>query len=574
MKALQGISISSGYARGFALVYQPPSLHHAPEYPIEKTAVADEISRMNFALQRTADEVRTLRERIAKEIGEQEAAIFDAHLLFINDEEFHAKLLGRVSKNLINCEQAVKLEILGYIKQLSSLKNGYMRERIMDFEDVGTKLLRNLRYDMPDHPLGTLAEQTVIVAKELLPSESVNMDRKNIAGIVTEHGGSTSHTAILARAMGIPCVVGIPELTSLTRDGELLLINGSKGNVTINPSDWQQHEFRRTEKIYRDSMRYLTLKESQACQLKGGTPVTLTANINCLEDVPLVKQHNLEGTGLFRTEIVFLGNTKTPGLAKQHQVYVDAAKQVAPHPMIIRTFDFSADKHPEFLDKKFLANGRRGVDWALSEKRGLTSQLHAILRAYNESPNIRVLLPMVRNSEQVRQVKTILAEQAEKEQLKIPPIGAMIETPLAVFSLRDMLPEISFSSIGCNDLAQYMLGIERELNALNLHDWILEPALLRTFETIFNLAAEHKHPVSVCGLAASDPLLSAILVGLGARAFSVDPASSSQVRYTLRHLGIRDAKKLAGLALAGEPKQTIIDAFEKHFPEVPLALEY
>ena len=241
-----------------------------------------------------------------------------------------------------------------------------------------------------------------------------------------------------------------------------------------------------------------------------------------------------------------MGCSQMPPLAKQQQIYTVIAKQVAPHPMVIRAFDYSTDKHPEFLDDKHLTSGLRGISWALQERRLLTTQLHAILRAFNECPNIKLLLPMVTNKAAILQIKKIMTDLADKKNLKVPPTGAMIETPLAVFSVQDFISEIDFASIGCNDLAQYMLGIDRQFNALNLHDWILEPALLRTFETLFNYAGEHELSIGVCGLAASDPLLAAVLVGLGARQLSVDPNCAPKVRYTLCHLGKRDARQLTG----------------------------
>lgn len=539
------------------------SLDDIPLYTIEEQDVSKEAERLESAIEHAANDLKAMQECLSKEVGVQEASIFDSHLLFITDPEFQANICNRIKTERVNCEQAVKHEIEGFICKLSALKNSYMQERILDIQDIGIRLLRNLRNKMLYHPLGNLSPGTVIVAEELMPSDSLNMDRKNVAGIVSEMGGSTSHAAILARAMGIPCVVGLADITSLIQDGEPILIDGSTGRVTLNPSDWQSQQFFRKKKAYEDSLKYLSLQENKDCRLKGGTPITLRANINAEEDIGMVMQHNLIGAGLFRTELVFMGGEKMPGLGRQQEVYTAAAQETAPHPLTIRTFDYSADKHPEFLDKKHMASGLRGVALALTETRLFTTQLHAIMRAFSTCPNIRILLPMVANKTEVLRVKEILGELSEKEQLEIPPLGAMIETPIAVFSMQDFIPQIAFSSIGSNDLAQYMLGIERQFNTINLRDWILEPALLRTFEMLFKCAAEKNHPISVCGLAASDPVLAAVLVGLGARELSLDPIYSPQVRYALCHLSLSDAKRLAKKALNDGSRTEIVELFNE-----------
>jgi len=574
VKPVAGIPIAPGYAIGCAFVYLPPSMDNVPEETLDEGRLDAEVERMRIALQRTGDGLQAIRTCVATEIDEETAKIFDGHLYFITDPEFQHKLFSSIKNDRLSSELAVKVEIKQFINQLSFLKNDYIRERIMDFEDVGNQLLRNLRHDAPHHPLKELPEGTIVLAKELLPSESVNMDREHVVGIVTEQGGSTSHTAILARAMGIPCIVGISNATDPDVNGKTVLIDGSKGRVTIDPSEWQAREFKKTQRSFQESEAYLRQRERHACRLKGGTSIQLMGNINCLADMPLIEKHNLEGVGLFRTEIVFLGTPHIPGLAAQQKIYAEAAACVAPRPLIIRTFDFSTDKHPDFLDKKLLGTGQRGVGWALMEKRMINTQLHAILRAHHEYRNIRILLPMVASKQQVFEIMKILDELAAKEKLEIPPVGAMIETPLAVFSLQDILPQVSFSSIGCNDLAQYMLGIERAINTVALHDWVLEPTLLRTFETIFKTARQLNQPVNVCGLAASDPLLATILVGLGARELSVDPAYAPGVRYTLRHMGLRDAKSIANLALEGKPKEAVLAALYKRIPNAPLALRF
>ena len=288
VKKIEGIPSSPGYATGSAVVYKLPSLEDIPKYSIEANQLRDETSRMEAALRCASNELQTLRIHIAKEVGEQEASIFDAHLLFLADPTLQENLFRHIEKNRVNCEHAVWLEIEDFAAKLAKIENDYLQERLMDFKDVGIRLLKNLRSEMPGHPLSDVPENAIIVAEDFMPSDSMHMNRKHVAGIATERGGSTSHAAILARAMGIPCVVGLTELTQWAETGSPVLIDGSSGRVTINPTDWQKQQHKKKQRAYEDSVLYLSLKESRACRLKGGTPIVLTANINTSEDIGLV----------------------------------------------------------------------------------------------------------------------------------------------------------------------------------------------------------------------------------------------------------------------------------------------
>lgn len=555
MKALKGVAVSPGYAEGALFVYQPPALDAVARRTIAQEAIDAEFERFCIAIDHSVEEVSIVREQVCADVGETEAAIFDAHVAMLCDPALKKNIRERLESGKICAEAALADEMQDFTKQLGASKSDYLRELTMDAYDVGNRLLRHLTLDGKHNPLAKLPPSSIIVARNLMPSETVGMDRKNVAGIATEQGGPTSHTAILARSLGIPAVTRVDGLLRMAEPGLTGLLDGSTGTFVLTPSEGQLQRFNMQRQDFEQSQSVMRQMESQDCQLKDGTRIRLLANINDASDVGLAKEHNLDGIGLYRTELLYLPVCSAPGTAIQYRHYKRAAIACGMHPVTIRTFDFAVDKHPCFLAVDAAASLQlRGLRFALRQPRLFKTQLRAIVRTAREYPNMRVLFPMVTSWWELKEALGLVRELAEVEKLDHPiPIGAMIETPAAIFALPEIIDLVDFLSIGCSDLAQYTLAMERTSTGHSISECTLHPALLRAIQQIVDIAERKNCPLSLCGEAASDPLLTAVFVGLGIREFSVSPARAPVVRYALRQLSLDDAVSAVECAMRSDP---------------------
>ena len=568
VKTLRGIAVSPGFANGTVVVYRPPLLDDVERRPISSDEVESEFKRFAVALDRAAEELAAVRQQVASDVGECEASIFDAHAAMLHDPALETHVHERLIQEEICAEAALADEMKAFAAQLTASGNDYMRELAMDIRDVGNRLLRHLCMDTGKSPLAELSPDSVIFARDLMPSETVCMDRKNVSGIATESGGPTSHTAILARSLGIPAVTGLTGLLDAAEPGSICLLDGTRETLTLNPSDAQRRRFKGRRQEFEQSRELMRLMENKTCQLKNGTRIQLLANINQTSDVDLANEHNLDGIGLYRTELMYLSALRAPGQTTQTRHYSRAAAACGTKPVTIRTFDFAIDKHPPFLSvDASAALELRGLRFALRQPRLFKSQLRAIIRSARDFPNIRILFPMVTGWWELNEALDMVKAISEEEKLEhAVPVGAMIETPAAIFALPEIIKLVDFISIGCNDLTQYVLAMERSSTSLSLHGNALHSSLLRAIQQITETAAAAECPVCVCGEAASDPLVAAIFVGLGIRELSVSPARAPVVRYALRHLSLSQAKRMADRATRSDPIN-VMDELQEIMPE-------
>lgn len=555
VKALQGIAVSPGYANGTVVVYRPPLLDSVERRPISTEEVDAEFKRYIAAKDRAVEEVSVVRRQVASDVGEGEAAIFDAHAAMLSDPALQNHIHERLGREKICAEAALADEMKAFAKRLSSSGSDYMRELAMDARDVGNRLLRHLCLDEGQSPLAQLPPDSIIFASDLMPSETIGMDREHVSGIATENGGPTSHAAILARSLGIPSVTGLDGLMDLANPGSICLLDGIRGTLVLDPSDEQRKRFASRGRVYEQSRELMRMMEGRACRLKNGTRIKLMANINQTADVNLASDHNLDGIGLYRTELMYLTAYSAPNSLIQSRHYSRAAEACGSNPLTIRTFDFSVDKHPPFLAVDASAGLElRGLRFALQQSRLFKTQLRAIVRSARQYPNIRMLFPMVTGWWELKEALEMVKALSEEEQVKHHiPAGAMIETPSAIFALPEIIKLVDFISIGCNDLAQYTLAMERSSAGQTLSGVALHPSLLRAVRQIVETAAQADCPVCVCGEAASDPIVAAIFTGLGVRELSVSPARAPVVRYALRHLSLAVARRAADCAIHAEP---------------------
>jgi phosphoenolpyruvate-protein phosphotransferase len=551
---LQGTAVSPGFANGTVTVYRPPALETVERRCIAPGETKAEIERFTAALDSAGAEVSAVRRQVAENVGESEAAIFDVHLAMLRDPAFLENICTRLTTEQVCAETALIDEMKAFTDRLAGSERAYIQELVMDVHDVGTRLLRHLSLDKSQTLPISLPPDSVIVARDLLPSETVGLDRKNVSGIATERGGPTSHAAILARSLGIPAVTGLVGLLDAAQDGDGCLLDGLRGTLVLNPSDARRQRFADRRREFEQAQELMHRMESKACRLKNGTPIRLLANINQSGDIDSINEHNLEGIGLYRTELLYLSARAAPGPQVQRQHYSRAAAACGEHPVTIRTFDFAADKHPSFLSVDPAAADTRGLRLALRHPQLFKTQLRAIVRTAREFPNLRILFPMVTGWWDLEEALKLLREVSQEEDLSHAiPAGAMIETPSAVFALPEILTRVDFISIGCNDLAQYTLALERNAPGQTLRESALHPSLLRAIGQIVATAAQSHCPVSVCGEAASDPLMAAIFTGLGLRAMSVSPARAPAVRYALRNLSLAEAEQAAECAIRSDP---------------------
>lgn len=559
MKSLRGIAVSPGYANGTVVVYHPPMLDGVERRTISPEEVDAEFKRFIAARDRAREEVSIVRQQVAADVGEGEAAIFDAHIAMLCDPVLTEHIFERLGREKVCAEAALADEMKAFAKRLSSSGSDYMRELAMDVRDVGNRLLRHLCLDEGASPLAELPPDSIIIARDLMPSETVCMDRENVTGIATEIGGPTSHTAILARSLGIPSVTGLEGLVNMADAGSTCLLDGTRGALVLDPSDAQQQRFSSRRREFENSQELMRAMESRVCRLKNGTHIQLLANINQAGDVDLTREHNLDGIGLYRTELMYLAAHSAPSSLIQSRHYSRAAAACGTKPLTIRTFDFSIEKHPAFLKvEASAALELRGLRFALRQPRLFKTQLRAIARSAREYPNIRMLFPMVTGWWELKEALEMVQEAAGEEKLEHRiPVGAMIETPAAIFALPEIIKLVDFISIGCNDLAQYTLAMDRSSASQTLSGVALHPSLLRAVRQIVETAAQADCAVCICGEASSDPIMTAVFTGLGVREFSVSPARAPVVRYALRHLSLAEAKRAAECAIHSEPDRVM-----------------
>ena len=559
MKTVQGKPVSPGYAQGSAALVGVGEIT-APHRHIAEHEVDREIERFRCALDDSHRDLLRLQQRVQSELGSAEADIFSAHLLFLKDPQFIERVETSVRHDRLDIESAIAVTISELVAILRQSDNTYLRERTDDIRDLGQRLLRNMtRLDtghlIPQEP------GTVLVARELLPSDLIEIDRKHLVGIITELGGETGHAAILARALGIPAITGITEATRIATAQMPVLLDGLSGEVVFDPSPEQLSRFLDGKRRYDHASRHARSEEACECITRDGVRIGLYANIGRPDEVDQVARHHLEGVGLFRTEYLFMDEPDPPSVARQCEVYCRIASSLGGRPLVIRTLDLGGDKRPAFLAAQFEANpnlGIRGLRFSLLATQALfRNQIRALLSLADDF-EIQILLPMVVGAGDLRQARAIIEEvAAEAGSVRLPPIGALVETPAAVFSINEVLAACDFISIGTNDLTQFILAADR--NALALIDdyTVLHPSVLRAIRQVIEAAERYAKPATVCGEAAADPRVACLLVGLGARRLSMSPVSAARVRFALRAASLGPLKELGRVALSCESAETI-----------------
>lgn len=560
MHRLDGIAISPGYAEGVAVVYDYETDYRLefPDRDISPSEIGAEHGRLDDAVEQCHRELQQTEHATGDPTGRTNtSAVLAAHTHLVHD--IAAQVKQYMSRELVNVEQSLDSVIDKLADRMRQLENDYLREREQDIRDVGRRMMRHLT-GAPRFPHIPLPAHTVIVARELLPSETIELSQAGLAAIVTEQGGKDSHTAILARSLGIPAVTGLFAVTTQIHAGMRLLVDGEAGSVTIAPSDSEIAQFSKSRENYHQSTATIAAGEIQPCLTVDGTKISLLANIGRPAEGEQIGIHNLSGVGLFRTEFLFLESHERPNFETQREIYAQTAKALGDRPLVIRTFDLGGDKLPPFLASlpsvQHASRNFRGLRFSLAERQLFEVQLLALVQVA-QAADVRLVFPMVIGSDDFSRAVAAVDGAVEKlGVLRRPPLGAMIETPAALFALEEILERADFLSIGTNDLTQYMLATDRSAADLTDDCTPWHPAVLRAIKRVVEAAAAKNCPVCVCGEEAGVPDFACLLVGLGVRELSMTPVRAAAVRHALRNIDCHTMQEIADQALCcGTPKE-------------------
>lgn len=580
MVILEGSPFSPGFASGIAIVYDYEVERKLllPDREIQHSDVQAECNRMDDALAQSKRDLKAAEQSASDDPRLADAnALLSAHAAMAS--EIAASVKQQIGFDLVNVEQALVSVIRDWISRLQTIDNEFVQQREQDVRDVGQRMTRALAGLAP-WSCESLPAGSVIVARELLPSEAVGLANSGVVAIVTEDGGSFSHTAIVARSLGIPAISGISNVTSRIPAGAKLLVDGVAGVVTIQPVESEEAAFLVRQLEHQRQLSSLLSEERQPCVTLDGVKISLLANVGLPEEFDQVTEHHLNGVGLFRTEFLFIESHSRPSFESQLLVYGMMASKVVGLPIVIRTFDLGGDKLPPFLTLDELRNRsslhQRGLRFSLAEKHLLDDQLRAIVQVA-QTTDVRILFPMVIGSHDF--ARAIAAVELAVRQLDVPhrpSIGAMIETPAALFALDEIIELADFIAIGTNDLTQYMLAADRELLQGTDDCTAMHPAVLRAIKQIVEASDRWNRPVCVCGEEAAEPDFARLLVGLGIRELSLSPSRAATTRQAIRRTNSRQAEELAELSLQcrspqevralwanGPDEATSIDSFER-----------
>ena len=572
---VQGIAASQGIAYGQVFLYLQSDVE-VPSYQVEPDKRLEEITRFDQAILCTRQQIQKIMAEVGKNLGPDEARIFDAHLLVLEDQALIAETIREFESTGLNVETCFDKVSQRYIKAFSEIDDEYLRERAGDIRDVAQRVLQNL-LGQPEHSLSRLVEKRVVVANDISPSDAAGIDSSQAIAIVTDLGSKTSHAVIVARSMQVPAVVGVRDLTSQVKPSDWVLVDGYEGIVILNPSEQTLFRYGKIQRRKKGFEQHLLEANRQPAVTLDGVNVTLRANIEKVDEVSLVKDFLADGVGLFRTEYLYLNANRIPSEQEQYIAYKTVAEALAPAPVVIRSLDLGGDKPMAGAahlfpkeDNPFL--GYRAIRFCLDHPDIFKDQLRAILRA-SAHGTIHLMYPMISGREELARANAVLAEckaELEAKQIAFDPklvVGTMIEIPSAAVTADLLAKDCDFFSIGTNDLIQYLLAIDRVNNRIAHLYEPTHPAVIRTLKSVIDQGHKQKIKVSVCGEMAGDAVFAPLLLGLGVDELSMTPPLIPAVKYIIRSMKLADAKKLADEALEMTSPKEIYALCERFYNE-------
>ena len=532
---LKGIGASQGYGIGKAIIIEDANL----DYSIVRYQGAEsEKARLRAAVDEFIKETAEMVKAIKESAGEKESEILEGHLTMLNDPFMLSGMNDLIDSGSV-AEAAADSVLQGFFDMFSGIEDEMMRQRASDVKDIKDSLL-GILLGVKKVDIGTVPKGSVLIAKDFTPSMTSQIKKENVAAIVTEVGGVTSHSAILARAMGIPAVLSIPGATANIKSGDGIVVDGFKGDVFVNPDDAQMQEYAEKQKVYIKEKEGLKIYFNRPTVTKSGKKKSVYGNIGKAADAESVLQNGGEGIGLFRTEFLFMDRDSEPSEDEQFEAYSTVAKIMGDREVIIRTLDIGGDKAIDYLSIEKEENpflGHRAIRYCLDNKPLFKKQLRALLRAAAYG-NIKIMLPLVTELEEVKSAKKLIAEceaelEAEGKEYKSAPVGIMVETPSAALISDILAREVEFFSIGTNDLTGYTMAVDRgNAKVAHLYD-VFKPSVLRAIEMTIKNAKAAGIMVGMCGEAAANSELIPKLIEWGLDEFSVTPSTILQTRKTI-----------------------------------------
>jgi len=571
---LQGIGVSPGVviSKAFLLTTEEDRF---VERDITEDDIPREIARFEEALIETRHQIHEIQLRVSEAIGQENAGIFDAHLLVVDDRAFVEEVIRGLGTQKRNVESVLHGVAERYADALAKIEDDYLRERAADVRDVTRRILRNLSGKSRSLILN-LESPCVIIANDLAPSETASMDKNKVVGFATDLGSPTSHTAIMARALGIPAIVGLHDVSVRLSAGDSILLDGNKGLLIVNPSPERLEQYGRVAETRKHIEAELSRLRDEAAETRDGYMVLLSANIEKPEDVEAVKSFGARGVGLFRSEFLYLSRESLPSEEEQYQVYHRVAQQLHPDPVIIRTIDLGGDKflsHVRTAQEMNPFMGWRAIRFCLAQPEIFKTQLRAILRA-STSDNVKIMYPMISNLDEVLKANELLEEA--KQELRREgrafndqiDVGIMIEVPSAALIANLLAPHVKFFSIGTNDLVQYTLAADRVNERVAYLYEPTHPAILKLIRNTIDIGHEHGIWTGICGEMAGNPLMVPLLMGMGADELSVSPSLVPMVKDVIRNLRYAQAETLVARAMTSESPKEVLDLCRQLTQEV------
>jgi phosphotransferase system enzyme I (PtsI) len=543
---LKGIPASPGICHGDAMLFAQINID-VPLYRISENEVSLEKERFQKAILATREEITQIRDQVSNSLGEDEALIFDAHLMVLEDNALITETIQHIEQNKQNVEYSFNVVVERYINFFKTIEDEYLRERVSDIKDVSRRVLNHLVGATKNTSLST-PQNRIIVSEDITPSQAVSFNKDNLLGFITDSGGATSHFVIMSRSFKIPAVVGLHNATEKIKQNDYILIDGYEGLVFINPSAETIKEYDQIANKQREIERSFQEELVEKTETLDGHSIELMANIEASDDISASIQDSFDGIGLFRTESIYLMKNGMPSEEEQFNEYTSVVKNTNGKPVIIRTLDIGGDKLINGVhDDSFL--GLRAIRFCLENLTIFKTQLRAILRA-SIFGDIRIMYPMISGVEELDKANYILDEVKEEllaEEIAFDSdiqVGAMIELPSAVSIIDLLANKVDFFSVGTNDLIQYLMAVDRMDDRVSHLYQPTHPAVLRSLKSIFEQSDSNQKHVSVCGEMAGEPIYAALLIGLGAKSLSVSVSRLPEIKHYIRLMNLGELKEL------------------------------